>query len=182
MKVFLMFDKIVGLISRAVIRVSAVALFIIAAVSFVDMIGRYFFMKSLSGAQDMVELTMCIFLYAGLGMAIRKRRLIMVPVVLDLMKERYREIIIAAGNLACFAMSILIISQLYQSTLTMFGKLLVGTAILRVPHAPFYAFATFGFIMIALELLIVAIKGIYGKPLETADEKSMAETARGGAK
>jgi len=173
MKAFDRFDKIVNRISDVLMKGSAATMFFIAAVSFADMIGRYIFLKALTGAQDLVEVAMCVFVYAGLGMAIRQRKIIMVPVIIDLMKKRGREFTVAIGNLICFVMAIVIISQLYESTLSKFEKLLVGTAVLKIPNAPFYMFATFGFIIIALELLILVIKDFRGSKEETQIEETV---------
>ena len=66
-KMLIMAAKAVHMVSNLFAWISAAVLFFMASVSFVDVIGRYFFHHPLTGAQEIIEVSMSIFVYTGPG-------------------------------------------------------------------------------------------------------------------
>lgn len=161
-KVCLRAAKIVHRISEIFAWISAATLFFMAAVSFVDVVGRYFFRSPFPGAQEIVEVSMSLFVYTGLAQCIRLRRCITVPVLVERTSAAMQQLITAIGNVLCLIMSCLLIWQLAISTGNQLARMYVGTPVLKIPYAPFYVVVLIGYCAVALELLILVVTDLQG--------------------
>ncbi|MCL1827858.1 MAG: TRAP transporter small permease [Oscillospiraceae bacterium] len=159
-KVFGKIDDVIRSISTAFIYVSAAALFLIAFLSFCDVIGRYFFNSPIRGAQELVELSMSVFVYMGIGMATRRRRLINVPVILEKMPIAAGYFFKTYAGLICCGISVLLCRQLGLSAINYYGELSSATQTFKIPLWPFYTTASVCCGLMALEMLARCIKDI----------------------
>ena len=160
-KMLIMAAKAVHMVSNLFAWISAAVLFFMASVSFVDVIGRYFFHHPLTGAQEIIEVSRSIFVYTGLALAIKLRRCIAVPVIVERLSPRIQLLVTAVGNALCCGMSGLLIWQLALSSAKQLARSSVGTPVLKIPYGPFYAIALVGYVLIALELLILVITDLH---------------------
>ena len=159
--------NIVGKVSNVFLLISALAVVFIAAINTVDSIGRYIVGRAIVGASELVAVSMTIFVFGGLAMAIRLNRCVAVPVIGEKLKPRVRYFVLAVGNLLCVFAGVMMTIQFWQSSLRYLGNHTLGTDILRIPLYPFYVYATIAMAVITLEFLFVAVKqldsGIHNK-------------------
>lgn len=160
-KIFNGVDKVLGYITTAFMVCAMVAVALIALVSSVDSIGRYIFGSALRGASEYVQVAMAVFVYGGLCMAIRERKCVVVPVVLEHMKPRVRLFVTAIGNLLCCAASVLLATQIFQSTAKKLANLHDATEVVRIPFGPFYLFCFIAICLFTVEFLMLVIKDLH---------------------
>lgn len=160
-KVFDGVDKAVGWITRIFMALAMIAVALIALTSSVDSIGRYIFGSALRGASEYVQVAMAVFVYGGLCMAIRERKCVIVPVVLEHLKPRVRLFVVAVGNLLCCIASVLLASQVFLSTAKNLANLHNATEVVRIPYGPFYLFSFIAICLFTLEFLLLVIKDLY---------------------
>lgn len=160
-KVFAGIDKVIGWITRIFMILAMIAVALIALTSTVDSIGRYIFGSALRGASEYVQVAMAVFVYGGLCMAIRERKCVIVPVVLEHMKPRARLFVTAIGNLLCCAASVLLATQVFQSTAKNLANLHSATEVVRIPYGPFYLFCFIAICLFTVEFLLLVIKDLY---------------------
>ncbi len=103
--------KIIHAVTNKMIILSAVAMFFIAAISFCDVICRYFFNNPITGAQELVEVGMSVFVYMGVAYGIKNKTVIIVPVIVDTLKPRTK--IFLKASPICYAQAFLL-SQLHR--------------------------------------------------------------------
>ncbi len=153
-------DRIISRISTVFLWASAIAIFLMAFVSFCDVICRYFLNSPIKGGQEIVQFSMAVFVFFGMGMATRRYRLTRVPLFLDMMNPALKSFFQAGGSIICFIASGLFCRQLMLSAIRYFHKTSVQSATLGVPYWPFYLLASIGCGLMALEMLVRVIKEI----------------------
>lgn len=154
-------DQIVHWISKVFLWISAAAIFLMSFICFCDVFMRYFFNSPISGGQELVQCFMALFVFFGMGMATRRYRLTRVPLFLDMMSPGPRNFVQSAGSLTCCAASALFCRQLMLSSIRYFFKSSVQIQTINIPYWPFYAVASIGCGLMALEMLVRFIKEIY---------------------
>lgn len=160
MKAFQVVDKAISWVSKVFLWISAASIFLMSLVCFCDVFLRYFFNSPISGGQEMVQCFMAIFVFLGMGMATRRYRLTRVPLFLDKMGTISRNIVQAFGSLICCAASILFCRQLMLSAIRYYSKASALVQTINIPYWPFYAMASVGCGLMALEMLLRLIREI----------------------
>jgi len=160
LKVLKKIDDIAGRISKIFLYISAVAMFVMAFICFCDVIGRYFLNKPITGAQEVVQIAMAVFVFFGIGQAARNERLTKVPLFVDKMGPVMHNYVKAFASIAGVLTSILFCRQLMLTAISYSGGTIVKTATLGVPYWPLYGIASIGCGLMALELLMRAIREI----------------------
>lgn len=153
-------DQIINWISTVFLWISAVAIFLMAFVSFCDVFCRYFLNSPIKGGQEIVELSMAVFVFFGMGMAARRCRLTRVPLFLDMMGPALKSFFQAGGSIICCIASGLFCRQLMLSAIRYFSKTSVQSPTLGIPYWPFYLLASIGCGLMALEMLARFVKEI----------------------
>ena len=171
-------DRVVSTISAALAYVSAAMVIGMALVMFCDTILRYFFNSPIRGAQELVELAMCIFVYTGISLSIRKRGAITVPLIVERLSPLGRRIVNGLSNTLCSAMCAALSYRLFLTAIKELNRVGVGTSILKIPFGPFYLTAAICCVVITLENVILAVKdfaGISDAPKGPNNEKEEQE-------
>lgn len=139
---------------------SAFAVFFMAIITTVDVIGRYFFNHSITGTQEIVQLSMNVFVYAGLTYAMYKKDYVTVPVILDLLKPKVRMVIETIVTMLMFIAGCFLCYSLWVAAVKWMGKWAVVTTTLSIPQTPFYIFTAVCVTIICFELLFQSIQYI----------------------
>lgn len=139
---------------------SAFSVFFMAIITTVDVIGRYFLHHSLAGTQEIVQLSMNVFVYSGLTYAIYKKDYVTVPVVLDKLKPRARLIVETIVTFLMFAAGCVLCYSLWVSAVKWMSKWAVVTTTLGIPQTPFYILTAVCVTIISIELLFQTVTGI----------------------
>lgn len=135
----------------------AFLLFAMAFISFIDCIMRYFFGHSIRGAQELVELSLCVLVYSGLAAVIMKRGGIQIPLVTDALPLRGKYILRFCTDILSFAVLVLLAWQVIGTA----GSVKLTTSTLLIPHAPIYYYAAFGSLLACLEFIIHLVEDVY---------------------
>lgn len=168
LKAYSSVSKIIHKISFVFAVISAVAMMFMAIISTVDVVGRYIFNHPLTGAQEIVEVTMCVFVYAGLALAISQDKVIFVPVIVERLSVKVQGVIKCVGNILCAVMSFLILYQLTIPTVSKMSNFNQATMVLKIPHGPLYVFVVICYGLISLELILKGIENVLDgyKPMQ----------------
>src|SRR5215216_1441235 len=112
--------RIIGALTRANGRVSmwlacvaSVALAIIAVVTFVDVVGRYFFRSSFPFTVELTQLAMAIVVYFGVGLVTHEDAHINADVVTLRLPPRARALFALVMNLLAAAFLVLVVWRLW---------------------------------------------------------------------
>ena len=167
MKVLKNLAELLHEVSNVCVWISGIALFGIAAFIFIDVFARYLFNAPITGSQEMVELTIVIVLYLGLPYSTYRRSHVRVDALTSLFPPRGKLICLGVMTLLCMLVSGPIAVQLFRQTFHIMAR---GTssAILKIPHWPFYVVAVIGNILLTFEFLCDGIRyfveaATYGK-------------------
>lgn len=157
MKWFNAVDNVVSKVDKVLSYVAALALLFISAFTFVDVIMRYFVNEALLGAQEVVEMTMPIMVYAAMTYAVRHRHMISVEFIVEKLSVTAQKIIESAMLFICsvatFAMAVKLAERV--------GYYINGnytTYVAKIPYTPFYIFVTICAFIMGIEFLLNAIK------------------------
>lgn len=159
LKVLKKLDKILGAISNACAWVAGAGLFFMAALIFVNVIGRYFFKHAIKGADELVQLAMVIVVYFALAYSTRIRAHVRVDFVTNLFPEYIRDVILALVTWACIfvTVNITIRTFAYADKVITTG---ITSQILGISYAPFYYAISVMNILLSFEFLADGIKYI----------------------
>lgn len=159
MKVLKTLDKILGVISGLCSWVSGAALFLIAAITFVDVFCRYFLHNSITGSQEMCQLLMVFVVYFALGKSTRIRAHVQVDFLINMFPKWLKEFVVALMMFACIFVT-------WNITLRTWGYAgqaqasKISTVILSLPHYPFYYIISVMNVLISLEFLADGVKHV----------------------
>lgn len=139
-------------VSNVCVWVSGVMLFLIAALIFIDVLGRYIFNHPIKGSQEIVELAIVCVLYLGLPYSTYCRAHVRVDALITRFPYKVRMITLGVVTLLCMLVSGPIAVQLFRQGLNVFAR---GTAsvILKIRHWPLYFIASFGNLLLTFEFL-----------------------------
>lgn len=158
-KVLKTLDKILGVISSLCSWVSGAALFLVAAITFVDVFCRYFLHNSITGSQELCQMLMVFVVYFALGQSTRIRAHVQVDFVTNMFPKWLKEIIIGIMMFACIFVTWNITLRTWAyADLARASK--ISTVVLNIPHYPFYYIISFMNVLISLEFLADGIKHI----------------------
>lgn len=139
---------------------SAFAVFFMAVITTIDVVGRYFLNHSITGTQELVQLSMNVFVYAGLTWAIYKKDYVTVPVILDKLKPKARLIVETVVVFLMFAAGCILCYSLWVSAIKWTHKWTVVTTTLGIPQTPFYLLTAVCITIVCIELLVQTINNI----------------------
>jgi TRAP-type C4-dicarboxylate transport system permease small subunit len=102
-----------GRVSLCLARVASVALAVIAVVTFVDVVGRYFFRSSFTFTVELTQLAMAIVVYFGVGLVTHEDAHISADVVTLRLPSRWRAFLAVVMNLLAAVFLAVMIWQLW---------------------------------------------------------------------
>ena len=170
---------VIGRISNALCWVSAAAMIAMSLVSGINVFMRYVLKNPWTGAEEIVQVSLAVFVYAALSLAIRKGTMTSVPVIAEKLKPRARNIMNAIGNICCAVVAAFVMYELTISLSTKLSNLKrYATTILRIPEAYIYLLVVICYVLITIELLVKAIDQLMeaAHPTETEEAAEVMET------
>jgi len=150
--------NVIHFVSKWLGYLCAILLFCLAMVTFVDCLLRYIGSRSIPGAQELTEVGMGFFTYLGLPAVIQSRSGIQVPLIMDKLSNRGKSIMRFVLDLLSLGILIVVATQVIKTAQTTEFT----TAILKIPYAPVYYFATFSSAWGCIEFLIHVVEDIQG--------------------
>lgn len=157
MKVLRTLDSILGKISNACAWVSGAALFLMAALIFVNVICRRFFQHAIFGADELVQFLMVLVVYFALSYSTRLRAHVRVDFITNMMPEYIRFVVLGVVTLAC----IFVTANISLRTFAYAGAVISSNTrspILKLSYAPFYYLISVLNILLSLEFLADGLK------------------------
>ena len=160
-----MLGSIEKLVRRAVLLfawLAAATLVAIMAMTFVDVIGRNFFGRSLLGTIETVSLMMGALVFSGLAITELNRRHIVVETFQRLFPKPVHRLSIIVNSLLAVGVSWLLLEQLFVKTVDVFSE---GefTMILKLPYWPAAIVMLAGFALFFLTLVLRLVREIIGQ-------------------
>lgn len=156
-------------VSNVCVWLSGITLFSMAALIFVDVFARYLFNNSIKGSQEIVEMMIVVVLYTGLAYSTFRRSHVRVDALVNTFPPWIKLTCLGCMTLLCILVSAPIAVQMFRQA----GKVTISgnaSAILKIPHAPFYYIASFGNALLSLEFLADGLK-YFGEAAEARKEK-----------
>jgi len=133
--------------------IGTIALFIMMALTFFDVIGRYVFNSPIIGAQDIIEQLMVILVFGVLGQVTIDRIHIRADVLNPVLSVRNYCIVSATSFTIAAIPAALMAWQTGIQAWTHVLNLNLGTGVILMPLAPFYVFACLGLIVLFIEMV-----------------------------
>src|SRR5947207_7730998 len=145
--------RVNGRASLWLARIAAVALAVIAVVTFGDVIGRYFFHAPFAFTVELTQMAMAIVVYFGVGLVTHEDAHISADVVTLRLPPRGRALFALVMNLLVAAFLVLMVWRLWVQADFLHGK---GdtTMVWTVPLWPFAFAVAFGSIFLLTGVLV----------------------------
>jgi TRAP-type transport system small permease protein len=142
-----------GRVTLWLARVASVALVVIAAVTFIDVIGRYFFQASFPFTVELTQLAMAIVVYFGVGLVTHEDAHINADVVTLRLPPRGRALFALITNLLALGFLAVMVWRLWVQADFLFAK---GdtTMVWAVPLWPFAFAVAFGSLFLLTGVLL----------------------------
>jgi TRAP-type C4-dicarboxylate transport system permease small subunit len=102
-----------GRVAMGLARIAAVALAVIAAVTFGDVVGRYFFHAPFAFTVELTQMAMALVVYLGVGLVTHEGAHISADVVVLRLPLRLRALLALATNLLALAFLAVMVWQLW---------------------------------------------------------------------
>ncbi|MCB2100505.1 MAG: TRAP transporter small permease [Rhodobacterales bacterium] len=149
-------DRAIVVVARLLGGLAAVLLFCMMTLTFVDVIGRYFFSLPVPGGFEMTELMMATLIFAGLPLVTVYDEHIVVDLFDFIVPHRARAFRDAAVTLVCaLAMGVISNELAIKATEEVdYGDV---TAVLLIPMAPFTYFMS---VMTGFTCLLLVVYGL----------------------
>ena len=151
-------DSVLVARGKTAIDFSAVVLFVVVVMIFIDVIMRYVLNSPIPGQQELAEMGTVVVVYFGLPFATRLRRHVRVETIPGNFSVTARSILYGILDLVCCAFLVMCAIKVFQQA----GKLSLtpgnATLILRIPNFYIYYVASVGAILSAVEFLLDAIR------------------------
>jgi TRAP-type transport system small permease protein len=154
------FDSVVMWISKILAAVSAFALGVMMMISVIDVGGRYFFLRPLNGAFELVSMTLVIASTLGVGYCELRKGQIRITVITDMMKGRLKEIFNILTYIVSIAAVGLVSWQAWVRVSENYGVVRAVSDNLAIPYWPFMFLMFVGFTWITIILIIELVKSI----------------------
>ena len=116
------FARANGRVAMWLARIAAVALAIIAVVTFGDVIGRYFFHAPFAFTVELTQIAMGIVVYFGVGLVTHEDAHISADVVTLRLPPRLRSLFATITNLLALAFLAIMVWQLWLQAEFLYGK------------------------------------------------------------
>ena len=151
--------------SRAVLLLgwlAAALLVAIMALTFVDVIGRNFFGRSVLGTVETVSLMMGALVFSGLAITELHRRHIVVETFQSVFPKPLRRVTVIVNSILAVGVSGLLLEQLFVKSLDVFreGEF---TMILKLPYWPASVVMLLGFFLFFILLALRLIREVFGQ-------------------
>lgn len=159
-----MLAPIERLIRRAALWLAwfaAAVLVAIMAVTFVDVIGRNFFGRSLRGTVEMVSLMMGVLVFSGLAITEQTRSHITVETFQGLFPRPIKRLSMIVNSLLAVSVSWFLLSQLFAKTMDILDER-EFTMILKLPYWPAALLILLGFALFFLLLVLRLVRDVIG--------------------
>jgi TRAP-type C4-dicarboxylate transport system permease small subunit len=142
-----------GRVTLWLARIASAALAIIAVVTFVDVVGRYFFNAPFAFTVELTQLAMAVVVYFGVGLVTHEDAHINADVVTLRLPPRGRALFALVMNLLAAAFLVLVVWRLWVQADFLRGK---GdtTMVWTVPLWPFAFAVAFGSIFLLTGVLV----------------------------
>lgn len=140
---------------------AAMTLVAIMTMTFVDVIGRNFFGRSLIGTVETVSLMMGVLVFSGLAVTELNRRHIVVETFQGLFPRPIRRLSMIVNSVLAVGVAGLLLSQLYAKTLDVISEQ-EFTMILKLPYWPAAILMLIGFALFFLLLVLRLIGDVLG--------------------
>ncbi len=141
---------------------AAATLVAIMTMTFVDVVGRNFFGRSLVGTVESVKLMMGVLVFSGLAITELNRRHIVVETFQGLFPKPIKRASMIVNSLLAVGVTWLLLTQLYTKTLDVVSER-EFTMILELPYWPTAILMLIGLAMFFLLLAVRLVKEILGK-------------------
>lgn len=143
--------------SRAMSWVSTVTIFLLFLLVFVDVVGRYFFDRPISGSNDIGELLLVPIAFFAVGFTQLMKEHVRVTLIYTKLSPRGQAIVDAVMFLVGAAIWGLIAWNMGERAweMTAPGSTISSTSpVLRIPNAPFIYIVAVGSLLFCLQLLV----------------------------
>src|SRR5215471_18631029 len=111
-----------GRVTMALARIAAVALAVIAAVTFGDVVGRYFFHAPFAFTVELTQMAMAVVVYFGVGLVTHEDAHISADVVTLRLPPRLRALFALVTNLVALAFLAVVVWRLWLQAEFLFAK------------------------------------------------------------
>ncbi len=154
-------ERQVNRIAEKLMWLAAVGLVTLMLVTFVDVIGRYFFSKPLTASNEITELVMVAMIFLAGGYYTLQGRQINIDTVLMFLSQRKRNIL----SITTWFLSLIILALMtwqlgiwgWENLFSPEGKV---TATLLLPEAPFMLIAALGTFLVFLASVVLFIRAL----------------------
>lgn len=156
-------DRVVHWATRLLGLGAAVLLFAMMVLTFVDVMGRYFFDAPVPGGFEVTELMMAALIFAGLPLVTAGNEQVAVDLLDYSMPRTLKRIRDVLVNLLCAGMLAILSYRLWlkASEQVSYGD---QTAILNIPSAPVTFFMSFSTAFSVLVLLALTWASLFNRP------------------
>ena len=149
------FRRVVRRITEVMVIISAIMLFIMMLISTSDVIGRYFFLRPIEGAWELVSMSFVISGAMAIGYTQLTKGHVQINLVTDRLTPKGQAVVFIFSYLICFGGSALVTWRGWLRMWNYAHKTLGAETIeLSLPLWPFMLVFTLGFFWLAFILLI----------------------------
>ncbi|MBI4765431.1 MAG: TRAP transporter small permease [Deltaproteobacteria bacterium] len=140
------FERVNSLIYAA----GAIAIFLLAAITILDVGGRYLFNRTLPGALELSELTMCTIIFMCFGYSITLKTHVSVDVITIMLPKRVKALLGIMTNILTLFFLTVLVSQSVRIAIEQRGNY---TDILKIPTFIFTLLVPIGSTIAAISLI-----------------------------
>lgn len=151
---------------------ASLTMLVIMATTFVDVIGRTFFGRALTGTVESIELLMGILVFSGLALTEINRRHISVETFQALFPHPLKKLSVIINLVLAVAITALLARQLIIKTVEIIHER-EFTQILEIPYWPTAVVMSVGIVLFLLVLMLRFIESIVG-PTATAHSSDLS--------
>ena len=128
----------------------AMVIFLLAAITILDVSGRYLFKQTLPGALELSELTMCTIIFMCFGYSITLKTHVSVDVITSMLPKRVKALLGIMTNILTLFFLTVLVSQSARLAIEQRGNY---TDILQIPTFFFTLLVSIGSTLAAISLL-----------------------------
>ncbi len=139
----------------------AIGLFIMVAITFIDVFMRYFFKAPIVGSQEMVQFTMIVTMFGGMACAASRGMLISVDAVTQKFHPTVRLVLKTVFDIASGICAVLMCEKMAEQAIYYISNPMQMSSILKWSYAPFYTFAAIGLAFLSIEVIIQIVLCIF---------------------
>ncbi|MCD8045100.1 MAG: TRAP transporter small permease subunit [Clostridiales bacterium] len=141
-------------ISDAYGIIGAVGLFLMVALTFIDVFMRYFFKNPITGSQEMMQFLMIITMYGAMAISAGNGMLLTVDAFTRKFNPTLRKFLRMIFTIMCTICAILMCEKMFEQFWYYVQNPLQRSSILKWSYAPFYFFAGVGLLLLSIELIL----------------------------